>query len=158
MTEGSTVQRRRGLIPEDLLKFRWLDEIAIAPDAARIAYSVRSPNAPSNGYTCQLYLHDLATDTAQPTQQTVIAKFRRIAWSRDSQRLAYSHSDADGDSLRLLDLRDGSLDCYPTDGMPMRELDFSADGRSIGWHAMDDHARGRKNAARLMASPRRPSR
>ena len=31
MTEGSKVQRRRGLIPEDLLKFRWLDEIAIAP-------------------------------------------------------------------------------------------------------------------------------
>ena len=33
MTEdyGIEVKRRRGLIPEDLMKFSWLAEIAIAP-------------------------------------------------------------------------------------------------------------------------------
>ena len=153
MTEGSSVQRRRGLIPEDLLKFRWLDEIAIAPDAARIAYSVRSPNAPSNGYTCQLYLHDLSTDTARRLSSGD-GQISSLAWSRDSQRLAYSHSDANGDSLRLLDLRDGSLDCYPTDGMPMRELDFSADGRTLAgtrWTTM--RAEGERGAADGVPAP-----
>ena len=130
MTEGSSVQRRRGLIPEDLLKFRWLDEIAIAPDASRIAYTIRRPQAASNGYSCHLYLHDLATDQARRLSNGD-CQISSIAWSRDSQRLAYSHSDASGDSVRVLDLLDGSGDCYPTDGMPLRELDFCADGRTL---------------------------
>ena len=40
------VKRRRGLIPEDLLKFRWLDEIALSPAGTQIAYTIRRPMLP----------------------------------------------------------------------------------------------------------------
>ena len=54
-----------------------------------------------------------------------------IAWSRDSSRLAYSHSDATGDSVRVIRLEDNSSDIFPTDGRPMGSLDWSADGSKL---------------------------
>ena len=48
------VKRRRGLIPEDLLNFRWLDEIAISPSGEQVAYSIRRPHVPSNGYVSRI--------------------------------------------------------------------------------------------------------
>ena len=131
MEESHTnAARRRGLIPEDLLHFRWLDAIAIAPSGRKIAYSVRRPHAPSNGYTCQLYLHDL-DDNSRCRLTEGDCQVSALAWSRDSAQLAYSYSDASGDAVRVLQLADGRLDCYPTDGQPLTELDFCADGTKL---------------------------
>ena len=122
-----TVNRRRGLIPEDLMKFRWLDEIALSPDARRIAYTIRQPHGDSNGYITHLYLRDLAA--AAPLRLTQgICQASSLAWSRDSARLAYSYRDGGGDSVRVIALADLAEAVYPTDGMPMSGLDWSADG------------------------------
>ncbi len=124
------VNRRRGLIPEDLLNFRWLDEIALSPAGDSVAYTIRSPHAPSNGYTSHLYLHNLATSSVRRlTDGDCLVS--SIAWSRDAQRIAYSHSDGDGDSLRVIDAIDDFEEIYPTDGMPISDLDFSADGSKL---------------------------
>ena len=88
---STPVNRRRGLIPEDLMKFSWLAEIAIAPDASQIAYTVRRPHGPSNGYVTHLYLHDLRNDKASRLTDSD-CQVSSIAWSRDSSRLAYSHT------------------------------------------------------------------
>ena len=145
MRDDIAAQRRRGLISEDLLKFRWLDEIALAPDAAHIAYSIRRPHAPSNGYTSQLYLHNLASDSSQRLSDGV-CQVSSLAWSRDSSRLAWCHSDATGDRVQVRHLASDNVDSYPTDGMPLRELDFSADGKllaGVRWTRMrNDRERG----------------
>ena len=126
----SPVKRRRGLIPEDLMKFRWLDEIAISPSGTHIAYSIRRPDAASNGYIAHLYLYDLGMDaTSRLTDGD--CRVSSLAWSRDSARLAYSHSDNDGDSVRVIDVEDDFEDIYPTDGAPMSGLDWSADGSKL---------------------------
>ena len=124
------VNRRRGLIPEDLLKFRWLAEIIISADGKQIAYTVRRPEAASNGYISHLYLHDLETDSARRLTDGA-GEVSSIAWSRDGGRIAYSHSDSAGDSVRVLDLADKSTGVFPTDGMPMSGLDWSADGSKL---------------------------
>ena len=130
--------RRHGLIPEDLMKFRWLDEIAISPDGTQIAYTIRQPNAASNGYISHLYLRRLDADSPiRLTQEDGQAS--AIAWSRDGARLAYSYRGDGGDTVRVIALKDKSEVCYPTDGMPMTGLDWSADGdRLVGarWTAM----------------------
>ena len=86
---STPVNRRRGLIPEDLMKFSWLAEIAIAPDASQIAYTIRRPHSPSNGYVTHLYLHDLRSDSASRLTDGD-CQVSSIAWSRDSSRLAYA--------------------------------------------------------------------
>ena len=123
----NSATRRRGLIPEDLMKFRWLDEIAMAPDGSRIAYSVRRPDAESNGYITHLYLHDLETDTAARLTDGD-CQVSSLAWSRDSQYIAYSHRDAEGDSVRVISVDDDFEQIYSADDMPMGDLDWSADG------------------------------
>jgi len=132
MNHGNSarVDRRRGLIPEDLMKFSWLAELAIAPDALQIAYTVRRPHGPSNGYVSHLYLHDLTSDRASRLTDGD-CQVSSIAWSRDSSRLAYAHSDADGDSIRVIEIDDDFEATYATDGMPMSGLDWSADGSKL---------------------------
>ena len=124
------VNRRRGLIPEDLLNFRWLDEIALSPAGDAVAFTIRSPHAPSNGYTSHLYLRELASNSVRRlTDGDCLVS--SITWSRDAQRIAYSHSDGDGDSVRVIDVIDDFEEIYPTDGLPMSDLDFSADGNLV---------------------------
>ena len=125
-----SVNRRRGLIPEDLLNFRWLAELAIAPDGSQIAYTIRRPHAPSNGYISHLYLHDLRTDTASRLTFGD-CQVSSIAWSRDSSRIAYTHSDDDGDSVRVLEVNEDFESVFATDGMLMTSLDWSADGTKL---------------------------
>ena len=125
-----SVNRRRGLIPEDLMNFRWLAELAIAPDGSQIAYTIRRPHAPSNGYVSHLYLHDLNTDAASRLTFGD-CQVSSIAWSRDSGRIAYSHSDEDGDSVRVVEVNDDFESVFPTDGMSMTGLDWSADGSKL---------------------------
>ena len=127
---STPVNRRRGLIPEDLMKFSWLTELAIAPDASQIAYTVRRPHSPSNGYVSHLYLHDLRADAASRLTEGE-CQVSSIAWSRDSSRLAYAHSDADGDSVRVIEINDDFEAIFPTNGMPMSGLDWSADGSKL---------------------------
>ena len=127
---STPVNRRRGLIPEDLMKFSWLAEIAIAPDASQIAYTVRRPHGPTNGYVTHLYLHDLRSDSASRLTDGD-CQVTSIAWSRDSSRLAYSHSDAVGDSVRVIDIEDDFEAIFSTNGMPMSGLDWSADGSKL---------------------------
>ena len=130
--------RRRGLIPEDLMKFRWLDEIALSPAGTHIAYTIRQPDAASNGYIAHLYLRDLAA-AAAVRLTAGDGQASSIAWSRDGARLAYSYRDGDADSVRVISLADRAEAVYPTDGMPLASLDWSADGAKLAgvrWTAM----------------------
>jgi len=121
--------RRRGLIPEDLLKFRWLDEIALAPNGQMVAYTIKCPRVETNGYITHLYIHNLReSSTRRITSGDSQAS--SIAWSRDSERLAYSYHDADGNSIRIWSIA-GTEAVYPIDGYPLSSLDWSADGGKL---------------------------
>ncbi len=84
--------KRRGLISEDLMRFRWLDDIALAPNGKQIAYTVKQPHAETNGYTTHLYLYEVGTAAIQRLTSGV-STASSLAWSKDSTRLAYSISD-----------------------------------------------------------------
>ena len=126
--EASTdiVQRRRGLIPEDLMRFRWLDEIALAPDASAVAYTIRQTDADINGYIAHLYVRRLGEPTARRITSGV-GQATSIAWSRDSRQVAYAFSNADGGSVRVWSV-DGAERIYPIDGPSLSGLDWSPDG------------------------------
>ncbi|WP_343422257.1 hypothetical protein [Candidatus Flexifilum breve] len=127
-SNDARIDRRRGLISEDLMQFRWLDDIALAPDGSRIAYTVRHPQAETNGYTTHVYLRDLATGSVQRLSSGASTAFA-LAWSRDSQQLAYSYSEGGANSVRVWS--ESGTRSYPIDGEAFTGTDWSPDGRRL---------------------------
>ena len=122
------VNRQRGLIPEDLLRFRWLDELALSPDGERIAYTIRRPDVGSNGYITHLYIRSLADGSTQRVTSGN-CQVSSITWNRDSTQVAYSYTDADSTSVCVWS--DDEQHVYPTDTFAMSSLDWSADGMRL---------------------------
>lgn len=121
---------RRGLIPEDLMKFRWVDEIAMSPDGKIVAYTIKKPDAKSNGYITHLYIRELNAD--EPERITSgDGSASAIAWSRDSSQIAYSFSDAGGNSVRVWSLESRTEQVYPVEGYGLGSLDWSPDGSRL---------------------------
>ena len=125
-----TVNQRRGLIPEDLMQFRWLDEIALAPDASQVAYTIRRPDADSNGYITHLYVRELS-DLSARRLTSGNCQVSSLAWSRDSSQLAYSYRDETTESVRVRKIADDTDTTYSTDGSPFSSMDWSADGTKL---------------------------
>jgi dipeptidyl aminopeptidase/acylaminoacyl peptidase len=124
------MDKRRGLLSEDLMRFRWLDDIALSPDATHIAYTIRQPHAETNGYITHLYVRDLATGSVQ--RLTVgISSAWSLAWSRDGAQLAYSYSDSGGSAVCVWLRASGQTQTYPVNGAAMSSLDWSPDGRRL---------------------------
>lgn len=76
---------RRGLIPEDLIKFRWLVEVARDPAGRRVTFTVREVDVPGDGYRTHLYLRDLERDE----MVRVMGGFGRAsspAWNGEGER------------------------------------------------------------------------
>ncbi|MBV7332413.1 S9 family peptidase [Chloroflexi bacterium TSY] len=127
---------QRGLIPEDLLKFRWVEELLLDPTGQYLAYTVKQPHAASNGYVTHLYMRHL--DEPSPVRLTTSdGRASSLAWSRDGRRLAYAWTNGESSAIHVCSLEDGSaraansLVIYPTSDMPMSGLDWSADGTKL---------------------------
>ncbi|MBC7225074.1 MAG: hypothetical protein H5T59_12515, partial [Anaerolineae bacterium] len=88
-------QTLRGLVPEDLLKFRWLREIVVTPDGARVAYTVSRPDPDRNSYQTDVYLMDPATGWRRKVG-TGVGQGSALAFSRDGRHLAYVWQPEDG--------------------------------------------------------------
>ncbi len=78
----------RGMVPEDILLFSWLDELALAPSGSALAYTVRRPDAERNGYQIDAYLYRVASGaTVKLTSGS--GRASALAWSRDGLQLAF---------------------------------------------------------------------
>ncbi|MEL6148174.1 MAG: S9 family peptidase [Chloroflexota bacterium] len=122
-------QIRRGLIPEDLMRFRWVDEIALSPDGKTVAYTVRQPSAEINGYITHLYLRDPASDTPQRVTSGT-GQASSLAWSKDSTQIAYAWNGEQGSSVCVLTVADSTTQAYPMQS-GMSGLDWSPDGKRL---------------------------
>ena len=91
----------RGLIPEDLLKFSWLEEIALSPDGERAAYTVRRPEGERNGYQTDLYVMTLDDNRVVRVTQGA-GQASSPAWSRDGTMLAFVWVDESGVRIRVV--------------------------------------------------------
>ncbi len=130
LSQENSVNQRRGLIPEDLMQFRWLDEMALSPDGLRVAYTIRRPDTESNGYITHLYLRELDALSAKRLTSND-CQVSSISWSRDSSQLAYSYRDESTTSVRVLSLNDNTQTVYPTGESSLSSLDWSADGTKL---------------------------
>ena len=121
------VEARRGLIPTDLLNFRWVDEIVLGPSAGWLAYTVKRVDVPSNNYQTHLYVRELASGTVRCLTEGV-GRASALAWSEDGERLAYTWSDDEGPCLRVWSVTSSNEVRYATPGQPLSGLDWSPDG------------------------------
>ncbi len=142
----STAERRRGLIPEDLMNFRWLEEIVLAPDGSMVAYSVREPDGEANGYRAHLYLRHLDESSARRLTSGA-CRVSSLAWSRDSEQLAWSHSSEAGCSVRIWRVAEARRQVIPLGDEPLTALDWAPDGKRLAgvrWTVMrhPDESRG----------------
>lgn len=121
---------QRGLLSEDLLKFRWLDEIALSPDGNRVAYTVRHPHVENNGYITHVYVRELRAAATERLTSGVVST-SSLAWSHDSLGLAYAVSVGEHHAVRVWSQADGSTQEYPVTGEPLTGLDWSPDGKRL---------------------------
>ncbi len=78
---------KRGLIPEDLMLFSLAEQMTLADDGRRLAYTVKRPQAPRNGYQADAYLMDV--DARRAVKLTSGEGYASSpAWSRDGSKLA----------------------------------------------------------------------
>ncbi len=120
----------RGLIPEDLLKFSWLEEIALAPDGQCVAYSVRRPDAARNGYQVDVYLLDLETHVHHKLTIST-GQGHSLAWRRDGQELAYVWQGQEQTRVVIVDAEGAPQRDYVIPGAPPSGLDWSPDGQRL---------------------------
>ena len=139
----------RGLMPSDLAYFRWVEEIVISPDGRHVAYTVRQVDVANNGYIVDVFLLTLdgdqtpmrltsgngsassdMTDSTGWHQITHHEAPATLAWSHDSQCLAYVHSEKGAYAVRIVDL-DGTQTEYPVKGNPPSSLSWSPDGERL---------------------------
>ena len=120
-------QTLRGLVPEDMLKFRWLREIAVSPDGSRVAYTVSRPDAERNGYQTDVYLRDLEAGAVRKLTEGA-GQGGSVAWSRDGSRLAYVWRGAEGVRVEVVAADGTPGRGYEVEGGVPEGLDWSPDG------------------------------
>jgi dipeptidyl aminopeptidase/acylaminoacyl peptidase len=131
-TDGTRQGTLRGLIPEDLVRFAWLSEIALAPDGRRVAYTVRRPDVARNSYQVDLYLLELSSGSLLRLT-TGTGSASSPAWSRDGERLAFVWR-TDGETTIRVATREGArLAVWRVGGRVPVHLDWSPDGRHLAF-------------------------
>ena len=126
---------RRGLVPEDLLRYAWLDSIALDPTGKQLAYVVRRIDAAHDAEVGCLWLHDRATGRTTPIESRR-GRVGSLAWSREGDRLAYvltgPHLGSAGWVLVVTSPGEAhsTVECADDGGVPSA-LDWSPDGRTL---------------------------
>ncbi|MGQ9583857.1 MAG: S9 family peptidase [Anaerolineae bacterium] len=141
-------QTLRGLVPEDLLKFRWLQEIAMSPEGSRVAYTVSRADAERNGYQTDVYLMDVETGKARRLTEGA-GRGGSPAWSRDGTWLAFVWQGEEGARVEIV-RADGTRErsCTVAGSSPSG-LDWSPDGRRLAfvrWTEVQREGDGRRYA------------
>ena len=119
----------RGLVPEDLVHFRWVEEVACRPDGRAVAYTVKQPAADLQGYTVAVHLHRLDGSAATTVTLGDGGSASSLTWSRDGARLAYVWQARTHTEVHVVE-PDRGLRRIPVDGDPA-ELDWHPDGRRL---------------------------
>ncbi|MGQ9569129.1 MAG: S9 family peptidase [Anaerolineae bacterium] len=133
MANAEHGQTLRGLVPEDLLKFRWLREIVVAPDGSRVAYTVSRPDAQRNSYQTDVYLMDLATGWRRKVSAGA-GQGSALAFSRDGNHLAYVWRGQDGSiAVEIISPEGEREKAFPIEGGVPQELDWSPDGKRLAF-------------------------
>lgn len=134
---------QRGLAPEDLLHFRWLQEISLSADAGYVAYTVKEVDAETNGYNTHLFVRE----TSGTRVQRLTAgrgSASAVVWSRSQAHLAYLWSARDEQAVHVWNADTGEQRVYPLEGELLTELDWSPDGRRLAgvrwtrWRSADE--------------------
>jgi len=131
-TSEAREQTLRGLVPGDLLKFRWLQEIVISPDGSRVAYTVSRPDGARNSYQVDVYLMHLGAGATQKLRDEV-GRGGSLAWSRDGSRLAYVWRGAEETWVEVLSADGVHQRSYPVEGSAPERLDWSPDGKKLAF-------------------------
>ncbi len=114
------------------MKFSWLEEIALAPDGRRVAYSVRRPDAGRNSYQTDVYLLHLET-RAMHKLTSGAGQGGSLAWSRDGARLAYVWRGAEETGIEVLAADGTPQRSYAVEGSAPTGLDWSPDGERLAF-------------------------
>ncbi len=131
----------RGLIPEDLAHFRWVEDIAITPDGQHVAYTVKRATADLDGYASEVSLAAATGDPApRRLPQPAPGRASSLAWSRDGRLLALVWRTTETVEVQIW-TRDGALvNRIVAPDLPA-ELDWHPDGRRIAcvrWTRQED--------------------
>lgn len=90
---------QRGMVPEDILRIRWLSDAQVAPDGGRVAFVVTTLDEEKDGYRSAVW--SAAADGGEPRRLTRgEGRDTSPRWSPDGKHLVFV-ADRDGDKGQL---------------------------------------------------------
>jgi len=120
----------RGLVPLDLQYFRWLEEITLSPDGKHAAYTVRRVDAASNGYVVDVFVQEIDVPGSERKLTSGDGVVSSIAWSPDSSRVAFVHTESGAATIVLVGLDQARRE-YPITGGGASGLTWAPDGNTL---------------------------
>ena len=120
---------RRGLIPEDVLKFSWLAELSLSPDGQTVAYTVK--RVQGNAYTTDVYLANTNSGISVCLTDGS-GNASSLAWSPDSSKLAFVFSGNE-QSICVYSVALQETELHPVTGALPQGLDWSADNQKLAF-------------------------
>ena len=124
----------RGLVPNDLVYFRWLDEMTLSPDGKYVAYTVRRVDDSRSGYAVDVLIQPLDIETAPRRVTSGKGNAGALTWNVDGTKLAFVQSEQGVTTVRVIAMATGSENgdgSYVVDGPAPSALDWSPDGRTL---------------------------
>ncbi len=132
LSESSHQDALRGLLPEDLLHFGWLEAVALSPQGGHVAYTVKRPDAVRNSYQTHLYLLEL--DGRQKRRLTCgIGQASSPVWSRDGQCLAFVWSGSEGSRIEVHAVDNRLPRKYAVGDAVPSSLNWAPDGQHLAF-------------------------
>jgi dipeptidyl aminopeptidase/acylaminoacyl peptidase len=121
----------RGLIPEDLAHFCWVEDVAITPDGQRVAFSVKRPTEDLDEYASEVYITGAeGAAAALRLPQPSPGRASSLAWSRDGHLLAFVWRTAEASEVQVWAREAVDVKHIPTPDPPA-EIDWHPDGRRL---------------------------
>ena len=130
---------KRFITEKDLLKFTWIADPQIAPDASRIAFVRVTVNEKENRYETSLFT--VGTSGAEaPRPLTSNVRDTMPRWSPDGRRIAFVRSiEKDGKpqpgQVYVLDMNGGEAYPLTQDTKGVSSIEWSPDGKTLAFTA-----------------------
>jgi dipeptidyl aminopeptidase/acylaminoacyl peptidase len=133
LVAAATVMAQTGPTVDQLISLKRVGSVAISPDGATVAYTIREPNWDENAYETEIWLVDTATGL---TRQLTNAKKSSSGpdWSPDGRQIAFVSDRLDKQQIWLINPAGGEAEQLTSeeDGVS-GSFEWSPDGKQIAF-------------------------
>ena len=126
---------KRSVEQHDLLKFHFLSNPSLSPEGGRIAYRVSRPDMEKNGYSSDIWLYDIESDTNRRMTTSGAESF--FCWGHDGTSLVFASKRGEKKDIKSVGKQTCfySIDARGGEAVPLFTIPHAASAIRM----LDDH-------------------